>query len=462
MRHLARSALALATLGLLLTSRRAEAAYDVLAGPCDTNPLTCGVGGVSFAKTDTLPIDWHFDTGWVPQGSPLSVHIWADIWASTSVSLAGALQNQWPQAMTITAPGRGEGGDFKFHYGADFGAQAKIDVSVLGQHYTWQGDIPYVPQFDLEVKGDLLFPSWGYAPGVGMSGTTTPQTLATVSISDVVGSSIPGIDGGFMLDVAVGLNAKYTTNRLVVDTTDGAAVAGGPLTAADGQTSTPYSNGSFLELDVHPEGTVHYDGVVHIIPTFYVSLLGKNWQIPVADIPISFPITDVDWIFDKQRVHFPLPDLALTDTEIDFGDVLVGETKSLDYQMWNAGEAPVAAAMTSSDDTLFPLLQGTAGIDAGNTTQGTVTFAPTEAGDFTGEITVLSNDPNAPTQVIKLKAKAHTTKVPTKPPPSDETTPDLNADGSCACRAAGEPESLGGVWVAALGAAVLLGRRRRR
>jgi MYXO-CTERM domain-containing protein len=461
MRHLAKPALALATLGLLLTSRRAEAAYDVLALPCDVDPLTCGVGAVSFSKTDTLPIDWHFDTGWVPQGSPLSVHIWADIWASTSVSLAGALQNAWPKPMTLSAPGRSEGANFRFHYGADFGAQAKIDVSVLGQHYSWLGDIPYVPQFDLEVQDERVFDAWGYTPGISISGATTPQTLATVSISDIVGSSIPGIDGGFMLDVAVGLNANYVTHRIVVDTTDGNPVAGGPITAPDGLSSTPYTNGSFLELDVHPEGTVHYDGVVHIIPTFYVSLLGKDWQIPVADIPISFPITDVDWVFDKQRVHFPLPDLALTDTELDFGDVLVGETVSLDYQMWNAGEAPVAAAMQSSDDALFPLLQGTAGIDAGNTAQGTVTFVPTDAGDFTGSITVLSNDPNAPTQLIKLKAKAHTTPEPTEPPPDGGTTPAVNEDGNCACRAAGESGSSGGVWVAALGVAALLRRRRR-
>src|SRR5262245_24583834 len=86
---------------LLLAATSAEAAYDVLAVPCADQPLTCGIGAVSFDKVDALPIEWSFDTGWVPQGSPLQVHIFANIWANTYVSLDGSLQSEWPTAMTL-------------------------------------------------------------------------------------------------------------------------------------------------------------------------------------------------------------------------------------------------------------------------------------------------------------------------------------------------------------------------
>src|SRR4051794_10099535 len=87
-------------------------AYDVLAKPCASQPLTCGVGPVAFSKADALPIQFNFDTGWIPQGSPVEVRVFADVWASTHVSLSGALQSEWPSAMTLMAPGDNEGGDF--------------------------------------------------------------------------------------------------------------------------------------------------------------------------------------------------------------------------------------------------------------------------------------------------------------------------------------------------------------
>lgn len=460
---LSASALAAA---VLLAPRRAEAAYDVLAVPCAQTPLTCGIGAVHFERTDSLPIEWSFDTGWVPQGSPLQVHIWANVWANTYVKLDGSLQSTWPTAMTLTAPGKKEGGAFGFHYGANFGAQGKISISVLGQNFSWQGDLPYIPQFDLQVKADSIFDAWAYDPGVKISSKTDPQQIAQVSIGDIVGGSIPGIDGGFELDVALELAATYRTDRVVVTVPhNGDEVEGGAFTSKDDTSSTKYLNGPNMELDIHPEGTVHYDGIVHLIPAFYVELLGNDWSIPIADIPITFPITETTWIFDKQRVHFPLPDLALSVKELDFGEVPIGQNKSLDYQLWNAGEAPVAATMSSSDDVTFPLFQNSAALDPGLTTQATVTFVPQKAGAFTGMLTVASNDPNSPAQIIVLKGTAKGPDVtPEEPPPEEVEEPKVaQQEGNCACRAAGEPRggSAGALALSAIAAAVLMRRRRR-
>src|SRR5206468_3866389 len=122
---------------------------------------------------------------------------------------------------------------------------------------------------------------------------------------------------GFELDVAMELEATYVTDQIVIATTDGQVVSGGPITMQGGQTFTPYLSGPSIELDIHPEGTVDYNGVLHMIPSFFVKLLGQSWSIPVADIPIPFPITKNKWIFDSQRVHVPLPDLVLPKTTID-------------------------------------------------------------------------------------------------------------------------------------------------
>ena len=451
---------ALGVAAALLASPRAEADPPIVATPC-SDPIFCESGGtLKFDKVDALPIQWSFDTGWVPAGSPVEVHIWADIWANTHVALAGRLVSTWPDALTLEAPGNKEGGDFGFHYGADFGAQGMVSIKVAGQTYSWTGDIPYIPQFDLEVKDHKIFDAWAYEPGVKLSGVTLPQKIASVGLKDIIGG-IPGLDGGFELDIALQLDATYTTNQIVVTTTDGVAVEGGPITSAAGKSSVKYLSGPSMELDVHPEGTVSYDGILHLVPAFYISVLGQDWKIPVADIPIPFPITDALWSFDPQRVHVPLPDLVLPKTQIDFGDVEIGQKMLLPYSLWNAGEAKASATITSSDPEVFPPWDTQLDVDSTITVDSAVRFMPTKAGDFTAHLTITSNDPSDPIQIIELKGHAPFSTLFVAPPVDDDpSTPDEVA--GCGCRTAGESSSTeGGLGAAGLFLAIAVARRRR-
>ncbi len=181
-----------ALLAALLAAPSRALAYDALAVPCSDAPYTCGIAPIEYDKKLALPIQWSFDTGWVPANSPLQVRVYSDLWANTYVKLAGGLETSWPKALALRAPGNPEGGQFGFHYGADFGAEGKIDIDIAGYHITWQGDIPFVPQFDVQVKDDKVFHAWGFSPGVKLSSTTQPQQLASVSIGDLIGSPIPG------------------------------------------------------------------------------------------------------------------------------------------------------------------------------------------------------------------------------------------------------------------------------
>jgi MYXO-CTERM domain-containing protein len=369
-----------------------------------------------------------------------------------------------------------KGGDFGFAYGASFSAQGQVNISVLGESFSWQGNLPYVPQFDLEVQADQPFDAWGYAPGVTLSSTTMPQQIASIDISSIIGGSIPGVDGGFALDVAVELDATYVTDRIVCDTTDGNAVPGGPITTPDGTSSVPFVKAAYLELDVHPEGTVSYSGVVHMIPTFYVSLLGNKWDIPIVDVPISFPIAQEAWVFTPERVHVPVPDLAIPVTELDFGDVYVGMNRVLQYELRNAGEAEAEATMATSDATVFPLLGEKTTLASGQSDQAEVDFIPQTAGAFTGHILVVSNDPATPLQIVALKGVGVAPVVPTQPPPpppphtttpKSPSTPEeegtVDQPSGCACRTGGEGPGGGlGVGVTVLAALAWSGRSRRR
>lgn len=452
---------ALGVAALLLASPRASAAPTVLATPCADDPLYCEQGPITFDRIDALPIQWSFDTGWVPQGSPLQVHIWADIWANTHVALTGDLVSSWPDALVLEAPGLNEGGDFGYHYGADFGAQGKVSINIAGKNYSWTGNIPYLPQFDLQVKDNKAFDGWAYDPGVKLTGITNPQKIASVGLKDIIGG-IPGLDGGFELDIAMQLDATYTTEQIVVTTTEGVPAEGGPITGATEKSSIKYLSGPSIELDVHPEGTVSYDGILHLVPAFYISVLGQNWQIPIADIPISFPITDTKWVFDNQRVHVPLPDLVLPKVKIDFGDVEVGQKSLASYSLWNAGEAKIAAMISSSDAANFPPWDTQVDVDPSLTVDSAVRFMPTKPGFFTAHLIVASNDPSDPMQIIELRGRALETSLPPAPPEEEETPIDEVA--GCGCRTASSAETTGGSLgaVGLLFAAAVLRRRRGR
>jgi len=442
-------------IGIAAFPRAANA--EVVAIDCEVDPDWCKTGSIAFDRSDSLPIEWSFDTGWTPANSPLQVHLWAGVYATTRVSLKGALETSWPEALLLRTPGKPGGGMLSYHYGVELGAQAKIKIEVAGQTYDWTGDIPYIPQIDFQVQGDQVFDAWGWEPGATLSSKTMPQTIIEVGIGDIVGGSIPGIDGGLAVDVALELAATYTTQRIVIETAEGKPVEGGDITKDVSETSMTYLNGSSVDLDVHPEGVVDYDGIIHLIPAFWVELLGKKWNIPIADIPIGFPITQTDWVFNKQRVHVPLPDVVLPKAEIDFGEIEVGQKSLESFGVWNAGEARAKVTLISSSPELFPAWDVALDIDPGITADTAVRFMPKKNGPFEATLFIVSNDPNDPVQEILLKGIG--IGGPTF------GTNDISQDSGCACRTpAGAPSdpAPAGLALTALTAFAALSRRRKK
>ncbi len=459
------AALFFAAIALSATSAEAGKAVAI---PCEDDPFYCQTAPISYSIIDSLPIEWNFDTGWVPQNSPLQVHIWAGVYASTRVSLVGDLFTTWTKdevgILGLATPGRPGGGKLMYNYGAELGAQAAVHISVLGQQFDWVGDLPYIPQFDFKLQASEEFDAWAFPPGFALSSKTQNQTLAKIGIGDIIGGSIPGIDGGFQLDVAMELKATYTTQKIVILEAE-TPVQGGPILSQDGVSSSVYSGGAYQELDIHPEGTVDYDGVLHLIPAFYVKLLGQNWSIPVADIPIAFPITQTDWVFDSFRVHTPLPDLHLPVTEVNFGKVEVGQKNLEAFDLENLGEAKLAIAMAGESE-LFELWDTALEVDPKSTVQSAFRFVPKQAGEFETTVLISSNDPDAPLQKVLLKGTGidgPPLTIDTEDLPRETVEDDIEEVGSCGCRVASETNNPGaGAFAMALMALGLFGRRRRQ
>ncbi|HTJ80086.1 MAG TPA: hypothetical protein VL400_00140 [Polyangiaceae bacterium] len=457
---------------LAATSLASTAFAGEVATPCGDAPLTCAEAPAQFSKEVALPVQGGFDTGWVPQGSALQVHLFAQLFASTSVDLAGRLVTSWPDPLTLEAPGDPGGGAMNMHYGFDIGAEASVSVTVLGQTFNWTGPIPYLPQFDFQVQAGEAFDPWAF-DGVTVDGSSMEATLAQVSATDFIGVNIPGLDGGFELNVKADLAGTYRTLEVRVEE-DGAIAAS--ITGAVSAPVADFAGGGSVDYRVHPIGEIQYDGTLHLIPAFYIDTIGPSWSIPIADIPIPFSFVQKDWEFDPVDIHVKLPDVALpTDPEgpapvtepvvFDLGSIEVGALGTQALSLGNTGEAELASVLSSDDPavTVPPTLD----LTPGATASFDALVKPTEPGQFESTIVVASNDPDEPEREIVLRYEA-------TPAPSDDGDGDGDdgtylddvtpSGGGCACATSPGAGGVGG-GAGALGlgfAAIAVLRRRAR
>jgi len=94
------------------------------------------------------------------------------------------------------------------------------------------------------------------------------------------------------------------------------------------------------------------------------------------------------------------PVLALTPAELEFGDVVEGFDSTLPVTFTNLGASNLALLDVEIDNDVFSIdFEDAAIISAGGSATYNVTFAPDAEADFTGELSVSSNDPDSPTTI---------------------------------------------------------------
>jgi MYXO-CTERM domain-containing protein len=435
----------------------------VIATYCNDPNLDCTTAPLAYDETISLPVAFDFDTGWVPSGSPLQVRFYVQLPADTEVKLAGSLDTRWPTAMTLSTPGDPDSGLLSFDYGLNIGAQAKIDVNILGVQINWTGAIPYTPQFDFLMQGEQKFDSWAFAPNSATAQASTPEsTLFHVDLLSLAG--IPSViaSGGVGLDVQGDLSATYTTDRIRIEP---AGDTESPILSETGSVQRSFAGGPYVEYDVWPEGTVHYDGTLHLIPTFYFKALGQSQTIPVTNIPIPIALGDQSFVFDPVRVHVPLPDIPPIGVEnIDFGRVTVGKSSSAKLTLKNHGEARARAVgvIPSQYASTFSMPLQSVVIDPSQQATVQVDFTPPKVGDFQTKLTFVTNDPDTRFQYVTLQGEGVEELVLPHLPTETPSGAASNESAGCGCRLADPAGSDSAAAWALLAAAAWVTRRRRR
>lgn len=446
---LGRFFVATCALGVAVLPRAAHAS-SVLASMCSPTETQCERANLSVSKLEVGPADFDYDTGWVPANSPIQIRLIVALHDRTQVDLAGTLDSTWPDPIKLTPKGTPGQGHISIDDGFEVSAQARFTVTVAGNTYQWTGNIPYVPNVNFIATGTQVCDPWAWAPGdltkCGVTAKTQTQKVMQVPLTQAI-INIPGISGGFELDGAAEFSAWYDTLRIAFDEVNGQTNIPlvDPTHASSRLLISPTPS---FDTNVFIHGEVTRQITLHFVPAFYFSILGSDFTLPLADLPLPLPASQPEpWDFDPVPVHVPLPEISIPKSTIDVGTIPLDVGTSEYVAIANIGEevldgtVDTLAPMAEIDTPAFQVTpQQSAGLK--------LLLVPHAAGPFDVVLHLASNDPLAPDSFVHLTGFAGSANVAEA--------------GGCGCRTAGSPERDTPVVVTMLAGLVVLAARRRQ
>lgn len=424
----------------------ASAAHaGVSATRCSSTELTCERAPLVMSKAEKAPYDFDWDTGWVPQNSPLQIRLVARLHSRTSVSMEGTLDTTWPEPLTLSPKGTSAKGLLSIDQGLEVSAEARFTVTIASKTYTWTGNIPYVPQVDLLAKNSVVFDPWAWKSNAAKVSADTPLTkLAKFSITDSF-INIPGIDGGFELDASATYSAVYDTLRIGFDE------PGGPKDVTESSLATRLliSPAPFVDTSVFVHGELTRQITMHFVPAFYFKLLNQNFTLPLANIPVALPASAPQpWDFPKIDVHVPLPQIDARDS--DAGKIPVNVATGVDVDVFDLGEESLEVKATTPAPIGFVDTKVLAlGSKKGGPIRVVVT--PDKDGPFDFPVFLASNDPVVPVKEVHIRGIA-----------GGVGPVGVNQEAGCGCAVVSGNGSGTLASLSLFGTMVLAGLRRRR
>lgn len=391
----------LCTLGAPLGAAPAARAQD-----CPPDAVGCHRAPIDFEHLDMRLPSVSLDSGWVPASSPIQVRFGLAFMGETEVDLGGTLATYWPFGLTMGTPGRAGQGRLRMAWGLEIVARLRFSLEIAGTRYAWEGDIPFVPVRDLRLADETVFDPFvlpGTTPRpVVVSDTTDTIPVVRVGLATIIGSAIPGIDGGFDLSVTGALTTSYQTDRILI------AGARGPIETEGAVVQYwppgPEGFGAAEDVSVRPEGTITYEGDVVARPAVYIELLGRRFDLAAFDVAIPLVRTSTDTDFDPALVHVPLPDVSVTPTNVDAGLVLVGDVVDRTLTVRNRGEAELVVTI----DPPAPALSVSAlrlRVPASSEATLGLEITPMTGGMLNETLVLRTNDPDQPVVRVPVTAE---------------------------------------------------------
>jgi MYXO-CTERM domain-containing protein len=337
----------------------------------------------------------------------------------------------------------------------------------LTYDYNAEDLIDYIPgsEWNYLGKGATTFPSWGYDLA---SLKVDAPALADAQLFSI---PFPSIAGSDPLTGTIAINA--TTKPTFSYQTLSATLEGGKIASKGGSYKIPTTDADYLDIPTTVAGEISYTGSLLIRPSVTITKIG-SFSLPFplvldissagVDLPYaSEPRKGIEVSFPPTTFHIPLPNLKALHS-LDLGSVKVGETAKKNADMTNTGEMNAVFTAKSSDPQ-FTVVTSKQTAPSKGKLPFEVVFTPANPGVQNADITITSNDPNEPVQVMKVTGIGSDVPAPaaTDGEPDDDDFKRGPHESGCGCKTVADTTTHGGY--AALGIALgfaALGLRRRR
>ena len=239
-----------------------------------------------------------------------------------------------------------------------------------------------------------------------------------------------------------------------------------PITAIAGQAVLDAVDGDFMEVMASVEGEMKVAGSMDVKPFVAITkAFGYNFStaIDITAYSKAYTVPTAKVSYQSTIVHIPLPNVHAPTAGVDLGAVKAGGSATKTVTIDNSGE--MAAELTfKTSDPQFEVPGGSITVAPKSKYELQLKFNPANAGAASADISVLSNDPDAPTQTFKIGANGADVGGDSEGDskgglPGSEPS----ADSGCGCKTAGTTTSTGGwagIGLLALGITVAARRRR--
>ena len=133
----------------------------------------------------------------------------------------------------------------------------------------------------------------------------------------------------------------------------------------------------------------------------------RNLYDALTESAVDMGIAGRDNVYGYGRLELSLPPdgtpvMNLSRTELDFGAVLLGASQTLNLGIVNTGQASLVITNILLPSSDYGLSQSSQAVAPGRNQQISVTFSPQSVGDRSGNMTILSNLPQA---TVTLRAQ---------------------------------------------------------
>lgn len=244
--------------------------------------------------------DVDFDSGWVPNGSPVQLRFYAHAADSVLIEMLGEGVYDW-NAEAIAFHGDEGGGHFMLDVGMELQASVRFDVAGL----QWESDI--LGPWDYALISETYFtpyllPGHPEAPAEIQDQTDGVPLVSVPVVPDIVVAS-----GNLDIDVAADITAQLSGVRIEVEHSTAASLVDAhmvpsPLPLEPGADPMEVEGVMVARLQTAP--------VLIVRPHLVMSILGTDYEIFGIDIPVALPETDDELDFDPETMLFDAPEPA--------------------------------------------------------------------------------------------------------------------------------------------------------